>query len=874
MSATPAAAHRIAIPNLSLVVLIGASGSGKSTFAARHFLPTETVSSDACRGLVSDDPNDQSATTAAFEVLHLIASRRLEAGRLTVVDATNVQRESRKPLIALAREQYCLPVAIVFNVPEGLCHGRNRSRPDRTFGPWIVRNQAQHLRRSLGGLQREGFRRVYVLHTQEEVDAAAVVREPLWTDRRDDHGPFDIVGDVHGCFAELVRLLDDLGYAVAPDGSTASHPDGRRAIFVGDLVDRGPDSAGVLRLVMGMARDGSALCVPGNHENKLVRKLKGRTVQITHGLGETLEQLDRETPGFRTQVLEFLDGLVSHYVLDDGRLAVAHAGVKERMQGRAAAAVRDFALYGETTGETDEFGLPIRYPWANDYRGKAMVVYGHTPVPEPKWVNKTICIDTGCVFGGRLTALRYPEKELVSVPAARIHYEPVRPFEPSAEAAAAEAAAAESGAVEGRVGGPQDLLDVDDVLGKRRVETRLGRTVTIREENAVAALEAMSRFAVDPRWLIYLPPTMAPPATSRREGLLEHPAEALAEYRHDGVPMVVCEEKHMGSLAIAVVCREPSVAVRRFGAEEESSGVLYTRTARPFFPERAVEAAALDRLHQAASRAGLWERLSTDWLAFDCELLPWSAKAEELLRRQYAPVGAAGSASLAAAYRAVEAAVARGADPDVTVPLAERTRARNAMVDRFVDAYRHYVWPVESVDDLRLAPFQVLAGEREVFVLRDHPWHLETIEALCAGGEGWVQPTRHLAVDVTDPASEVAAEGWWRELTGTGGEGMVVKPVTPATRATSGRGGLVQPGIKVRGPEYLRIVYGPEYDAPGNLERLRQRALGHKRALALREFALGIEALERFVRGEPLYRVHECVFGVLALESEPVDPAL
>ena len=870
---------RIAIPNLSLVVLIGASGSGKSMFAARHFLPTETVSSDECRGLVADDPNDQSVTAAAFEIVHLIASKRLEAGRLAVIDATNVQQESRRPLVALARDQYSLPVAIVFDLPEAVCRARNRTRPDRSFGPWVIRNQLQSLRRSIRGLEREGFRRVFVLRSEEDVNAAEVVREPLWTDRREDSGPFDIIGDVHGCFDELVKLLDELGYAVDADAWTATHPDGRRAVFLGDLVDRGPNSPGVLRLVMGMVAAGQALCVPGNHENKLIRALKGRNVQVTHGLAETLEQLEREPPEFRDEVATFLDGLVSHYLLDGGRLAVAHAGVKERMQGRAAGAVREFALYGETTGETDEFGLPVRYPWAKDYRGSAVVVYGHTPVPEPVWVNKTICVDTGCVFGGRLTALRYPERDLVSVPAARIYYAPAKPFEPSPEAVA--------GGAQPAADRPGDLLDIEDVLGKRQIQTRLYRSVTVREEHAIAALEVMSRFAIDPRWLIYLPPTMAPPATSRREGLLEHPDEAFAEYRQQGVASVVCEEKHMGSRAVVIVCRDPSIAVRRFGIDEESAGVVYTRTGRPFFANAESTDAVLQRVRAAVTGADLWQRLDTDWLALDCELLPWSAKAEDLLRRQYAPVAASGAVALAEAERVVGRALARlngeasgGASAAARASLAElaeRIRERAAMVDRFAAAYHRYAWPVASVADLRLAPFQILAGEGHAFAVQDHSWHLDLIGALCAAdadaaaGEELFVQTRHLAVDVTDPSSADAACAWWQDLTDAGGEGMVVKPMTPV--AMSSRG-LVQSGVKVRGHEYLRIVYGPEYSAPPNLTRLRERGLGHKRALALREFALGIEALERFARGEPLYRVHECVFGVLALESEPVDPAL
>ncbi len=430
MSVPPS--RELAVPALCLIALVGVTGSGKSTFARRAFRSTEVISSDFCRGLVADDENDQAATGDAFDVLYYIAAKRLAAGRLTVVDATNVQPDARKKLVELARQHDVLPVAIVLDVSERVCADRNARRPDRDFGPQVLRRQRDMLRRGLRGLSREGFRTVHVLKSPEEVDAARIVRTPLFNDLRHEHGPFDIIGDVHGCRAELEALLVDLGYSLERDGEgrpvSARHPQGRRTVFVGDLVDRGPDTPGVLRLAMGMVRSGDAFAVPGNHENKLLRAMRGRNVQITHGLAESLAQLEREPADFRSEVEGFIDGLVSHYVMDEGRLVVAHAGISERYQGRASGRVRSFCLYGDTTGETDEFGLPVRYPWANDYRGKATVLYGHTPVPTPEWVNNTMCLDTGCVFGGRLTALRYPERELVSVPAAQVYYAPSKPF--------------------------------------------------------------------------------------------------------------------------------------------------------------------------------------------------------------------------------------------------------------------------------------------------------------------------------------------------------------------------------------------------------------------------------------------------------------
>lgn len=856
---TTPAGRELAIPELSLVVLVGASGSGKSTFARAQFRPTEVISSDFCRGLIADDENDQSATAEAFELLHHIAGKRLAAGRLTVVDATSVQPSARRPLVELAREHDVLPVAIVLDLPERVCTARNTVRPGRDFGAHVVRRQRDELRRGLRGLQREGFRTVHVLTSEEEVTAATVTRTRLFNDLRHETGPFDVIGDIHGCRGELERLLGELGYEITRDQdgrATGAHHPGRRAVFVGDLVDRGPDTPGVLRLVMGMVAAGDALCVSGNHEAKLLRALRGRNVRVTHGLAESLRQLEQEPADHRDRVAAFLDSLISHYVLDGGRLVVSHAGLIERYQGRASGRVREFCLYGQTTGETDEYGLPVRYPWANEYRGRAMVLYGHTPVPEPEWVNNTLCLDTGCVFGGRLTALRYPEREIVSVPAAEIYYEPTRPFPANVAAAFTAPAHRDPG-----------VLDIRDVTGSRVIETSYARRISVREENAAAALEVMSRFAIDPRWLVYLPPTMSPVATSAAGGLLEHPAEAFAAYRADGVGAVVCEEKHMGSRAVLLVCRSAAEAQARFGTPGEAAGALWTRTGRPFFgPE--LTAALISRVQAAAAGAGLFTELDTGWLLLDTELLPWSVKAGQLLRDQYAAVGAAARAALPAAVSALTEAAARGLDAG---ELLARTRARAANADAFTAAYRRYCWPTDGLGGVRIAPFQVLAAEGAAFQQRPHDWHLAIAGRLAAADPGLFAPTRQISADTTDPASEAAATAWWEELTAAGGEGMVVKPAGNLTR---GRKGLVQPGLKVRGREYLRIIYGPDYTEPANLSRLRGRGLGHKRSLALREYALGLEALDRVARGEPLWRVHECVFGVLALESEPVDPRL
>jgi protein phosphatase len=884
---------KLTIPDLSLVLLVGPSGCGKSTFAHRHFQPSEIVSSDFFRGLVCDDPANQAASRDAFELVHQLVARRLAWKRLTVVDATNLQADARKPLLELARKYHYLISAIAFDLGEDLCQQHNLQRAGRTVPAQVIRTQSQLLRKALGALEREGIQRIYRLQSLDEIASASVERVRMWVDRRHEPGPFDIIGDVHGCLDELLALLARLGYQIGYQTDllfpriVVVPPPARKAIFVGDLGDRGPATPDVYRLVMAMVQAGHAHCVMGNHDFKLLRKLRGNEVKLSHGLAETMVQFEREPAELLDRVRDFLEVLNHHYVFDEGRLVVAHAGLREDLQGRASGRVRSFALFGDTTGETDEQGLPIRLNWAGDYRGKAMVVYGHTPVHEPFWENNTINIDTGCVFGGRLTALRYPEKELVSVPSLKQYCDPVRPFQPDhgGERRGVSPPVFDQRGVSPPVFDQRgvsppvfdqrgvsppvfarrdDVLDLADVLGKHAIETRLAGNVVISAGNSAAALEVISRFAANPRWLIYLPPTMSPCETSQLPGLLEHPAEAFAYYRKQGVGRVNCQEKHMGSRAVVIVCKDESAARRTFGVQEEGIGVILTRTGRRFFDGESLETELLARLRAAITAAGWWQSFQSDWFCLDAELMPWSAKAQELLRLQYAAVGSSGQAALAEVNGRLDAVASLAPD------LVTRYRERAESVRAFVAAYRGYCWPVNSVADLKLAPFHLLASEGATHVDKPHPWHMTQFARL-AEIDPVLVATRRIKVDIDDPKSIQYGVHWWEELTTVGGEGMVVKPIDFIVR---GERGVIQPAIKCRGPEYLRIIYGPEYRVQEHLERLRQRGLGAKRGLALREFALGIEALERFVRKEPLRRVHECSFGILALESEPVDPRL
>lgn len=844
---------------MALVVLIGPSSAGKTTFAKKHFKPSEILSSDYCRYLVADDENALDANDDTFELLHFMAQKRLQRGLLTVVDATNVRSQDRGQLLRLAKEHHVLPIALVINPGEKSMLERNAARPERNLPERVIRRQFREMKSSLRNIKREGFHLVLFLEDHEDINGLTIERIPLRNDKKELTGPFDIIGDVHGCYEELLLLLAKLGYTVSPIHDKqnlfrekVTPPPGRMAIFLGDLVDRGPDSPAVLRLVMSMIKAGIALCVCGNHDAKLLKELAGKQVQVSHGLAETLQQLEREPPEFIQEVKQFLEGLLSHYVLDGGKLVVAHAGLCEAMQGRASAAVRSFCLYGDTTGETDEFGLPVRYPWAEDYRGKAMVVYGHTPVPVPEWLNHTICIDSGCVFGGKLTAFRYPERDLVDVPALQQYAIPQKPLAPK------DATSVLSNGV----------VDSQNLLGKLVIETRLAGHVTILEGQSAASLEIMSRFAADPRQVIYLPPTMSPVQTTTLPGFLEHPAEGFDYYRKQGVETVICEEKHMGSRAIIVIGKSVAALQKRFAIKVKYPGWVLTRSGRPFFADTSLEQQLVQSMKSTLDEAEFWKTHSTTWVLIDAELMPWSAKAQKLLEDQYAAVATAGDIALEAALHSINLTNHRGVEIGNH---QDRIRQRLLNIQQFRKSYRQYCWPTHDTQGLKIAPFHILATENQAHVDKNHLWHMEHIQPLVSINPHLFCATDYRVLSLSEPAALEATTQWWLEKTERGGEGMVMKPFD---FITSGPKGIVQPALKVRGKEYLRIIYGPDYDLEPNLENLRRRRLGKKRSLAISEFALGVEALELFVHRHSLSRVHQCVFGVLALESEAVDPAL
>ncbi len=837
---------RIEIPANSFVALVGISSSGKSTFAKKHFFENEILSSDYFRGMLTNDENTQSVNEDVFETLYYIANKRLKRNLLTVIDATNLQRDARKKVLLQAKDQYVTSVAIVINTSLETAKARHELRDDRSFGVNVLTKQSHQLRKSINKLKREGFRYVFVIE-EDDLNNVEIIRNKLRSDKNDESGPYDIIGDVHGCYDELCILLDKCGYDVDKDNHIAVHNE-RQAIFLGDLCDRGPKNVDVLKLVMNMVKTNNAYCISGNHDKKLERYLDGRNVTISHGLDLTINQLENESEQFCIEVKEFLSSLVSHYCFDDLRLVVSHAGIKEEMQGKASRKVREFCLYGDVDGSLDSNGKPKRKDWTKNYRGNALVVYGHTVKTNIANVNNTLCIDTGCVYGGKLSAYKYPENKIVSIDALSTYFEDESAIDLAVQ---------------------PNILKIEDVLHKRYFSTTIYKNILIDIEQSAKAFEVINQYAVSPQWLIYLPPTMSPAKTSSLSNYLEHPIEAIDYFRENGVREIICEEKHMGSRAVIVLCKNKTVAKERFSIEDDSIGVIYSRTGRPFFNNKSEEKEILDRLNKVLEMTNFWEDYNTGWVCIDSEIMPWSLKAKQLIKDQYASTGCSASNSLTKVLETVEAA--KTVNPIELDNLTEKYKTIKDTIEPYKEAYRAYCWDVESINDYKIAPFHILATEGKVWTNVNHKEHMETIYKYICEVDNIFIKTKYKIIDVDNQSEVDEVIAWWIDHTANKGEGIVFKPLNYVTKIN---GKLIQPAIKCRGKEYLRIIYGPTYTLDASLDRLKNRGLKRKRALALSEFALGIESLQRFVDRRALYEIHESAFAVLALESESVDPRL
>ncbi|MGE6376064.1 polynucleotide kinase-phosphatase [Peribacillus muralis] len=861
----------IVLPYAGIALLIGPSNSGKSTLLKsmiekEEIVSSEVIGSDDFRIMVSDfefidwrdrakDEADslmdeyQAISGEAFSVMDAVIEARCRLNKLTMIDATNLHPDDRKRYIAIAKKHHVPIQAIVLDTPEEVLLARDEGR-EHPRGKRRIRQQCQTFKREKRNLKKEGFSSVYTIKEAENLEVSRDTN-PL---EKDIGYGIDIIGDIHGCHEELILLLEKLGYQKNEEGLYL-HPEGRKFVSVGDVMSRGPESLKTMLFFHEHVQKAVAYMIDSNHGWKIARWLDGRNVTLNHGDEKVEEDFKRyeeehgsEKAAEAKQALkEFLLQAPSHYVFTKNgvqTVVCVHAGIRDAFIGKQSDAVSDFCRYGDTDG-FDERGKPVRKDWHISHKKSTLIVWGHDPKPQPLLINNTINIDQGAVFGGELTAFRYPERQVISVKASQNHSgddeNPLKEWERN------------------RLNPP----NIGTFINGYSVLTEKMGEIKVQQDIVKSAIDKLSHHTIPIEQLIYIPPTMSPtPTPSSAAHFLEHPREAIDYYRSNGIQTMIAEKKHMGSRAILFLFRDIEASKTYTGFE--SLGVIHTRTGRRFFDVETEERLVL-RINQDLRESGYFEKYDTDYVLLDAEIMPWNLKAKELISRQYAHVSENAILDRTILKDKLEMAALDNADIQGWLKEYE-LKLKNAHT--FKDVFQKYCWDIEDMDSIQIAPFHVLAHSGQAFFDKPHTWHMERNREFTKYSSLFVETEYKV---ITDEASEEEVISWWEEITSEGHEGIVIKPEFFIAR---NKGKLLQPAIKIRGRKYLNIIYGMDYLLPANLERLKNRSTGKKQKLALREFSLGIEGIRRYVKGESIERVHECVLGTLAMESDPVDPRL
>lgn len=863
----------INLPHAGIVLLVGPSNSGKTTLLNQfiqeeQILASEVVSSDQFRVLVSDvefiswngRPKEESdalfdeyqqISKEAFAAMEFLIARRCRLNKLTFIDATHLREDEREKYVQMAKKYHVPAIAIVLNLSETELLRRDAER-EFPRGKNRIKQQYQQFKKTLRFIKKEAFRSTYILG-EDELEILNVNRfdNPLLIDVGNG---IDFIGDIHGCFDEFLEILAKLGYQ-QNDEEYFVHPEGRKILSLGDVLSRGPRSLETLQFFQKHVSAGLAYMIDSNHGWKIARWLDGKNVKLAHGdenVAAEFEDFENKFGSEETSLLkEQIKGLLleakSHYIIqkNGAQVAVAvHAGIKDHYIGKQSQRISDFCRYGDTDG-MDENGKPIRKDWTISHKTNELILWGHDPKPQPLLINNTLNIDQGVVFGGSLTAYRFPERQVVSVKAKKDYANvPDNPLQ---------------GWEQKRLAPPNVMkfLEGYSVLTEQYGEVR------IYEDGVLPALDDLSHYALPIEEMVYLPPTMSPtPKPSQLEGYLEHPIEAFEYYQSKGIETMVVEKKHMGSRGILLLFKNKEAAKEYIG--RETLGIIFTRTGRAFFQKK-LEEQIVSQLNKDLMNHGYFEKYNSDFVLLDAEILPWNLKAKELIINQYAHVGEMALLDRNKLKDSLQNAYDDG--KDVLGWLQENeVEIQNANI--FNEVYQKYIWDTEGIEGIQIAPFHTLAHSTETFFHQPHTWHMEKNKEFSGISRLFVETEYRV---VSDEASMKAAIEWWSEMTEEGHEGFVVKPESYVARH---KGKLLQPAIKVRGRKYLNIIYGMDYLQPDNLTRLKQRNAGKKQRNALKEFALGIEAVNRFVNRESLDRYHECVLGILALEAEPIDPRL
>lgn len=860
---------KIILPYAGIVLLIGPSNSGKSTLLKQlvdkgQVLPSEIISSDEYRVRVSNvefidwahrwkDVSEslydeyQRISAEAFSLMEATIEARCRLNKITFVDATHLYPDDRKRYIELAKKHHVPVVSLVLDVDQELLLLRDKNR-ENPRGSKRIKQQYQVFKREKRFIKKEGYFATYFITVTNEVE---VTRANSNATHLEVENGIDIIGDIHGCYEEMIQLLEQLGYEKNAQ-ELYVHPEGRKFLSLGDIMSRGPESLKTMSFFLRHVKEKLAYMIDSNHGWKIARWLEGKNVTLNHGdelvarefeQYEHLDDIDR----LKEELKEFLLKAPSHYVLTKNgipTLVCTHAGIKDEFIGKQSDDISDYCRYGDHEG-VDDTGRPIRKDWTIHHKTSILIVWGHDPKPKPLVINNTINIDQGVVFGGELTAFRYPEKKFVAVQAKEDYSKGQN--NPLIELK------------KKRLNPPNIAKFID---GFSVLTGELGK-VEIPKQYALASIDTVSHYTVPIEELVYIPPTMSPtPATSSLEYYLEHPKEAIDYYRNMGIERMVAQKKHMGSRGILFLFRDIEVGRKYVG--RETLGVIYTRTGRRFF-DIETEGKVLARINKSLTNSDYFNKYHTEFILLDAEIMPWNLKAKELISSQYAHVAENAILDRSILKGRIENAIENNGDLARWLNEYDE-KLTNALV--FKEVFQKYCWEINEIDQIQIAPFHLLAHSHETYFHKPHTWHMEMNREYALMDKLFVE-TEYMVID--DDASEEEVIRWWEDMTADGHEGIVIKPETFISKS---KGRLIQPAIKVRGRKYLHIIYGMDYLQPENLTRLKKRNIGKKQKHALKEFALGVEGIERLVNGESIERVHECVLGTLSMESDPVDPRL
>lgn len=824
-------------PQFGALAILAPSAFPVADWARRHFPAHELLDPADCQALLGT--TEPHPSTDAYTLAAQAFEMRVKAGRATVFLRAPLEQTARNFLRSASRKANAKLYYLSIDLPEADL---------RTLVPAYDREawarEAAQIAQNLLFLDKEGIAGHLSITRIADLEALEFSRPPLPCDRRSLSGPFDLIGSVHGCLAELRALLGELGYVSDPATQLPRHPKGRIPVFLGDDGAQGPHGLACLQLIQAMCDAGLAYAVIGNQDRRLLEVLRESPEADPDALAPWWAAA---SPEDRQAILAWTAQVPSHLVLDGGRLVAVHGGIRPDMIGRDTPPITAFCTYGSTPGEHALVQSRALADWAAELPEGVTVVFSHQPVVDVQDAGSHVAIDTACLYGGRLSAFRYPERSVVSVPAAKA-YAPAEWPEATVQETKAKSEL-------DRWELPVSLLN-----GEFLVQTAAGYSFSVTNTQFAATVELLQMETVSPRWLIYLPPSMSPPQPATEPGHLEHPHEAFSYYEKKGQTHVVVQEKCAGRRAVVVICRDAAAARKHFGAQDDRIGVVYSRYGRPLLTDPADERELLSQLQAGAEAAGLWEALKTDWLCLEGQLS--GAQFQPGQSEEQARIAAGVAAAWPTTLNMLQGT--KATDPDF-LALRARMQARGALVERLAGLCaaeaRATTW--------FFTPYHLLAAQSGTFFHQPHAWHTAQLSAFSQGHPTRVRALRSEVLDLQDHDHRRSLVAWWQELSEAGAPGIIVKPVTLELFVNHE---YLQPAMKVRGREALRMVYGPFYTEHDLLAHHRTRSLKERRELVIRHFVLGKEALTRFVAGQPHAEVLQIITTHLAISTMDGNP--